>query len=47
MIAGRPGSGKTAFALALADGLTLTAKPWFFFSLEMSGKSLTMRNARS
>ena len=43
VIAGRPGSGKTAFALALADGLTLTAKPWFFFSLEMSGKSLTMR----
>lgn len=43
VIAGRPGSGKTAFALALADGLTSTAKPWFFFSLEMSGKSLTMR----
>lgn len=43
VVAGRPGSGKTAFALAMADGLTETQKPWFFFSLEMTGKSLAKR----
>lgn len=43
MIAGRPGSGKTAFALSLADRLTENQKPWFYFSLEMTGKSLSKR----
>lgn len=43
VIAGRPGAGKSAFSLALADGLTQTQKPWFFFSLEMTGKSIAKR----
>lgn len=43
VIAGRPGSGKTAFGLAICDGLTETQKPWFYFSLEMTGKSLAKR----
>lgn len=43
VLAGRPGSGKTAFALTLADGLGRNGKPWFYFSLEMTGKSLAKR----
>lgn len=43
VIAGRPGSGKTAFALALSEGLARNGKPWFYFSLEMTGKSLAKR----
>jgi len=43
VLAGRPGSGKTAFGLAMCDGLTETKKPWFYFSLEMTGKSLAKR----
>lgn len=43
VLAGRPGSGKTAFGLAMCDGLTETQKPWFYFSLEMTGKSLAKR----
>lgn len=43
VVAGRPGSGKTAFGLAMCDGLTLNQRPWFYFSLEMTGKSLAKR----
>ena len=43
VLAGRPGSGKTALGLAICDGLTETQKPWFYFSLEMTGKSLAKR----
>lgn len=43
VLAGRPGSGKTAFALSLADGLAHKEKHWFYFSLEMTGKSLSKR----
>ncbi len=42
-IAGRPGSGKSAFALKLIKGLAATQKPWFRFDLEMSGKSCARR----
>lgn len=43
VVAGRPGAGKTAFALALSDGLSRGDKHWFYFSLEMTGKSLAKR----
>ena len=43
VLAGRPGAGKTAFALSLADGLSQNDKHWFYFSLEMTGKSLAKR----
>lgn len=43
VIAGRPGSGKSAFGLAICEGLTENGKPWFYFSLEMTGKSLAKR----
>ena len=43
VLAGRPGAGKTAFALSLADGLSQKDKHWFYFSLEMTGKSLAKR----
>ena len=43
VVAGRPGAGKSAFSLAMANGLTETQRPWFFFSLEMTGKSIAKR----
>ena len=43
VLAGRPGAGKTAFALRLADQLSQNGKHWFYFSLEMTGKSLAKR----
>jgi len=43
VIAGRPGSGKTAFAVNLSLRLSKEGSNWFYFSLEMSGKSLAKR----
>jgi len=46
-IAGRPGMGKTAFALNLAVNNILQDKPVLFFSLEMGAKQLVSRAACS
>ena len=43
IIAARPATGKTAFALNLATNIALQKTPVAFFSLEMSTKQLAMR----
>lgn len=43
IIAGRPGSGKTAFCLNMATRMALSGKKCLYFSLEMSKDELAMR----
>lgn len=42
-IGGRPGMGKTAIALGIANNIAKTGKPCYFISLEMSKERLTDR----
>lgn len=43
VIAGRPGGGKTALALNIAEFTVLKGIPTLFFSLEMTGEELVLR----
>lgn len=43
VLAGRPGMGKTTFALNLAYNISMNMKNVLFFSLEMGGKQLVKR----
>jgi replicative DNA helicase len=43
IIAGRPGMGKTAFAVNIAENIITSGVPVAIFSLEMSGESLMTR----
>lgn len=43
VVAGRPGMGKSAFAMQLAEAMSSTDKPGLFFSLEMSAGQLVDR----
>jgi replicative DNA helicase len=43
VVAGRPGMGKSAFAMQIADAMSSAEKPGLFFSLEMSAGQLVDR----
>lgn len=43
VVAGRPGMGKSAFAMQIADAMSTAEKPGLFFSLEMSAGQLVDR----
>lgn len=43
VVAGRPGTGKSAFAMQLAETMATESKPSLFFSLEMSAGQLVDR----
>lgn len=44
VLAGRPGMGKTAFATAIEQNISIPGVATLFFSLEMTGISLAQRN---